>query len=83
METLKLPVFGIEISYEPNDKRGASITSNMKELPETDENEMYNAAIDGIESLILSLFCAGVDVNTTQFLEGIETSYNALGHQFS
>jgi hypothetical protein len=31
----------------------------------------YNHAIDGIEALILSLACAGVDIETEEFKQGI------------
>ncbi|MFV8385223.1 hypothetical protein ACNO5E_14135 [Vibrio parahaemolyticus] len=84
METLELGIYGIIISYNSEeDKGGCAITSEMKEKPETEANAHYNAAVDGIESMILGHFSAGIDVKSPAYLEGIETAANAIGHHFS
>lgn len=41
----------------------------------------YNAAIDGIESLILALVCAGVSVDD-KFREGVQSALDAVGNNF-
>jgi len=43
----------------------------------------YNAAIDGLESLILAHACAGIDITSPAYLEGIETAEAAIGNNFS
>lgn len=83
MKTLELGIYGIVISYNSEeDKGGCAITSEMKELPETKENKEYNAAVDGIESMILAHFSAGIEVWSTAYLEGIEAANNAIGNHF-
>lgn len=43
----------------------------------------FNGALDAVESLVLAHACAGIDVNSPAYLEGIETAINALGNEFS
>ncbi|EGQ8101911.1 hypothetical protein MW344_003742 [Vibrio parahaemolyticus] len=81
MKIIELGIYGIEISHH-SDAHGCAITSQMKE-PDSLENEAFNAAVDGLESIILGHFAAGVDVTTTAYLEGIETAYDAIGTHFS
>jgi hypothetical protein len=42
----------------------------------------YNVAIDGMESLILGLACAGVDVSTPQFRDGIISALDAIANNY-
>ena len=49
---------------------------------ERDSRILYNAAIDGIESLILAHACAGIDVESPAYLEGLETAVQAVGQAF-
>lgn len=44
--------------------------------------DLYDAAIDGIESLVLALACAGTDVSTPEFVEAIETAVNACAQEY-
>ncbi len=81
--SVELGFYGITITYSLLDINGCAITSSMKECPENPENEAFNAAVDGLESLILGHFAAGLDVRSDAYLEGIDTAYTALGEQFS
>lgn len=81
--TLELGVYGIVITYFLLEMNGCAITSSMKEDSDNPENDAFNAAVDGLESMILGHFSAGVDVCSEAYLEGIETAYTALGVQFS
>jgi hypothetical protein len=72
MKTITLPVYGIVVTLGDG---GGSITSELHEDVEPNE---YNAAIDGVESLILAHACAGVNVESSGYLEGIETAVNAI-----
>jgi hypothetical protein len=53
-----------------------TITSQLKE-PGAGAS-LYNAAMDGIEALILAHACAGVDVRSPAYVEGIETAVEAV-----
>lgn len=79
MSKLVLGYGGIVINWEGDDTRGAAISSNLK-VEDTTENSFYNAAIDGMEAMILAHFCAGVKVNSEEYLEGIESSCEATGN---
>ena len=45
-----------------------------------DEHSEFNAAMDGIESLILAHACAGIKVDSAPYIEGIRTAVNACGN---
>lgn len=74
--TIELPCFGITIDLAGG---GGSITSELKnDDPEGEDNTLYLAAIDGIESMILAHAMAGIDVESPAYMEGIETAANNL-----
>ena len=80
MKEIKLPCYGIVLSILDG---GGSITSTDLKTEHNDpEDELYNAAMDGIESMILAHAVAGVDIETPAYLEGIETAVNACVHNF-
>jgi hypothetical protein len=81
MNTTKLNAFGITLTFSDADKAGASISSDMP-APDYVANRDFNSAVDGIESMILAHFCAGIDVSTPAYLEGIETAYEALCNKY-
>ena len=81
-ETIKLPVYGIIINLN----HGTEYTSGTivaPELYDDDPDEIHSAALDGITSMILAAACAGVDVNTSAFLEAIETADDAVTNQYT
>ncbi len=67
METIKLPVYGIEITHINFDS-GASISSDLKDGGET--NPEFEAAMDAIESMVIAHFCARIDVLNPAHLKG-------------
>ena len=67
METLKLNVFGTEISWDGVDRYSGRITSDMNQK--------------ALETLILAHFSAGLDVTEPGYLEGIEAAYLTLANQ--
>ena len=71
--TVKPGLFGIAIQHHAGDTGGAVISSNMKEL-EAPGNDLFNSAVDGLESIILAHFCAGVDITSKNYKEGIKTA---------
>jgi hypothetical protein len=61
---------------------GASITSNLKEactdVCEQEEVKKFNIAIDTIESLVLSHAQAGVYIQAESYIEGLQTTIDAI-----
>ena len=78
--TIKLPCFGIAIELGPEDPerpgtyRGGKITSDL--TTQTD-SRLGRAAMDAIEALVLAHACAGVDVASPAYAEGLETAVEA------
>ena len=80
---IKLPCYGITLTLarengveEPG---SGSIVSDSR--TQNAANRQYNAAIDGLESLILAHACAGVDVESPAYVEGIETAVDAIANR--
>lgn len=80
MDEIKLPVHGIVIM---TDKDGSStIASDLHTDNMNEEDIEFNAAIDGIEALILAHYCAEINVNDSAYLEGIKTAVDACNNNF-
>jgi hypothetical protein len=86
MTTIKLPCYGIVIEYENG---GGNITSQLHESVEVDvtrdddevaRDELYDAAMDAVESMVLAHAIAGIDVSSPAYLEGIETAVQACSN---
>lgn len=77
-KTIYLPVFKIVVSTD--NIGGGSIISGLKITPEDESDEQYNAAMDAIESIILAHACAGIDISTPEYIEGIETAVLACAN---
>lgn len=70
---ISLPCFGIIITLG-EDARSGTIVSDLRNSGDSPE---LTAAMDAIESLILAHACAGVDVATSAYVEGVETAVEA------
>jgi hypothetical protein len=83
MRVIELPCFNIRVTVAQN---GGAITSDLHEELEkaepTPESEQYEAAIDGIESMILAHACAGVDIESPAYIQGIEAAVLEAGNRF-
>ena len=81
---IRLPCYGITIRLdrEPTSDMSSCgrITSNLKDATNA-AARLSNAAIDGLESLILAHACAGIDVTLPAYIEGIETAVAAIENQ--
>ena len=80
-KVIKTGVFGIEVTLEEDGS--GSIVSTMGSGHGNDPSDdpadtVYDAAIGGLESLILAHACAGIDITTPAYLEGIETAVEAI-----
>lgn len=74
-ETINVPVHGIRIELgekREDGSRGGTIISVLKDRDLTPDHP-FNVSMDVIESTVLAHACAGVDVNSTDYLEGLET----------
>ena len=82
--TIRLPCYGITIRLESEDTKErpgcGTIISELKEADADAEGKTFNAAIDGLESLILAHACAGIDVDSPAYVEGIETAVEAISN---
>ncbi len=60
-----------------------TISSNLRAPVEKSDHHpfhtrQYNGAVDGIESLVLAHACAGVDVQSKEYLEGLASCCEAI-----
>jgi hypothetical protein len=80
-DTIRLPCFGITLRLHgkpPGAKSpGGAIASTLR-FPGPPGNRLYHAAVDALESLILAHACAGVDVQSPAYVEGIEIAVEAI-----
>ena len=87
MRTFCLPCFGITVRLDRKNTAKTSgagmITSDLKGPGKSAGDRFFNAAIDGLESLILAHACAGVDVKSPAYIEGIETAVDAITNHFT
>jgi len=76
-KTIKLPCYGIVVTFAPGES--GELHSDLN-VPGTVEPEIWNRTIDGIESMILAHAIAGVDIESPAYLEGIETTVEAVSN---
>jgi len=88
-KVIELPCYGITLSLDNKDIDGDSylggtiISDLHNDRLGNVENEVFDSAMDAIESMILAHACAGVDVLTPAYLEGIETAVESISQQFN
>lgn len=85
--TIKLPCFGIIVNLTGDG--GGSISSDLHEDPDEKSDydgqckvDAYNTAIDGLESLILACACSGIDIESSAFLEAIESAVQGIANNY-
>jgi|TARA_R110000851_G_scaffold63075_2_gene144383 hypothetical protein len=86
MKTINLPIYDIVVTIT-EDGGGAAITSNLKEKAEGDSTEKqsinnFNAAMDGIESIVMAHASTGIDIESDSYLEGIEAAVEGCSNNF-
>lgn len=77
LNTVEFGFFGIKISFYGDDFKGASIVTDLHVSQSGESDHLYNAAIDGIEAMILAQFCAGVDYMCPAYQQGIKDAVQA------
>lgn len=82
MKLYSIPEFGIKVHIEGG---AGTIESKLKEQligPDSrDENELL-AIIDALEALILAHACAGIDVASPAYVDGLRSSLDAIANHF-
>ena len=79
MRTIKTNVFGITVYID--EAGGGKIVSELKDESDND-NVQYASAIDAVESLILAHACAGIDITSPAYLEGVETTIETISNLY-
>jgi len=97
METIeiKLPVYGIRLVLTKNrcaDSQGNYYKSGKIDsllIIDNDDNgkfrvpnDEFDGAMHGIEALILAHACAGIDIESPAYIEGIITAVTAISNHF-
>jgi hypothetical protein len=83
--TINLPCFSIAITLGPEDPehpgtyQGGTIASDLKRQA---DSRLGRAAMDAVEALVLAHACAGVDVASPAYAEGLETAVEACWNRF-
>jgi hypothetical protein len=75
MRTIALPVYGIVVNLTGDG--GGAIVDDIHDEHDT----IWNSAVDGITSMILAHACAGVDIESPAYIEGIETAIQAVDNE--
>ena len=76
MKTFNLPSYGLEIEVTNN---GGGVLVKGFDIPCIRKfSNDYRIAFDALESIILAHACAGIDIADPRYLEGIETSVDAI-----
>jgi len=93
MKTIKLPIYGIVVVLnhdEDDDDRNCGMSGTITDELHVEgddiwgeEDEKFNIAMVAISSMILAHACAGVDIESIGYLEGIESAVNACEQQFN
>jgi|SRR5665213_2121837 len=56
--------------------------STASDTEEDEARAIYNAAIDGFESLVLAAACADVDVRAKSFINAVNTAVDAIANKY-
>jgi hypothetical protein len=87
IRTIQLPCFGITVRLDrPNTAKTLGtgmVVSDLKGPGKTAVQRLFNSAVDGLESLILAHACAGVDIESPAYIEGIETAVEAIANHLT
>jgi hypothetical protein len=93
MKTIELPCYGFVIELSDDGNSGSvksRLSSKMDDEPFTqspmdfvsDESlDEYHFYVNAIESLVLAHACAGIDIESPAYIEGIETTVEAVANK--
>jgi len=79
-KTIELHLYGIVLSIDYDDQNrpiaGCIRSTGLHTEYNDPEDELYNVAMDAIESIVLAHAMAEVDVCSKGYIEGLETAVN-------
>jgi len=75
VKTYKLDKVGVEITVN---KGSGRIVKGLDELNGSYGDAENRGAVDALESLILAHACAGIDVSSKKYQEGVVTALDAI-----
>lgn len=78
-QVMSLQYSGLRVTIE--DGVGV-IESALKTSEHNESDALYNASIDGVESLILALAMEGYDVRNAKFVQAVKTSVESCVNNF-
>jgi len=84
MKIINMDCFNMQVVlHEADTDTGyiGTMTSNLHDGGadvKGEDEKLWDHCIDAIESLILGHACAGIDITTNAYIEGVETSVLAL-----
>jgi hypothetical protein len=93
MRTIELPCYGfvIELSDDGNSgsvksrlsssERNEPFTQSPMDFVSSESLDEYNFYVNAIESLVLAHACAGIDIESPAYIEGIETAVEAISNK--
>lgn len=84
MKTMKIdnsPSYYITVSVDDNES-GIVQTDLMYKNAKSPDAKIWNAAVDGMLSLILAQACQGVDIEADEYKEAVETVLDSLSNTY-
>ncbi len=81
-DMIRLPCYGMILKVVDESGWISSDLTVDKPSERATPIDPYYAAVDGIESMVLAHACAGIDVTTTAYIEGIETAVEAVADEY-
>ena len=71
-----------DCNYSCDESQAEGFNSQNLETKEQHNTRLrFNASVDAIESLVLAHSLAGIDVESKEYIEGLETTLDALMNQ--
>lgn len=62
---------------------GKIVSVNLKVEQSAEETDrIWNAAIDGLESMLLSMHTAGIDLDTSEMRDSVQTTLDAIANHY-
>ena len=78
MKTIRLPIHSITITLDGDGNGSVSSHDLLGEAPSME----YRAAVDGLLNVIVGHACAGINVESPAYLEGVEVALDAIVNQY-
>ena len=73
----------VDCEFSCDGSQGAQSDEDGETEQEAIERHKFNAGIDALESIILAHACAGINITSLAYKEGIEVTLNALSDRHS